>query len=92
MLIFRKWIDKSDSTSEGPKVVGAAHYLTRRRENRNVLFSRGFTYRDFFVDVLTIVVFINWFRLLIAVAGDLFRCHDISGWGKPIWVINIARR
>jgi hypothetical protein len=50
-------------------------------------FQEGFTYRNFLVDVLTIFVFIMWFWLLISVAGDLFRRHDISGWGKAIWVI-----
>jgi len=39
------------------------------------------------MDVLTIFVFIMWFRLLISVAGDLFRRHDISGLGKAIWVV-----
>ena len=39
------------------------------------------------MDVLTIFVFIMWFWLLISVAGDLFRRHDISGLGKAIWVI-----
>ena len=28
-----------------------------------------------------------WFWLLISVAADLFRRHDISGWIKAIWVI-----
>jgi Phospholipase_D-nuclease N-terminal/Short C-terminal domain len=50
-------------------------------------FQEGFTYRNFFVDLLTIFVFIMWFWLLISVAGDLFRRHDMSGWGKAIWVI-----
>ena len=50
-------------------------------------FQEGFTYRNFFMDVLTIFVFIMWFWLLISVAGDLFRRHDISGWGKAIWII-----
>ena len=39
------------------------------------------------MDVLTIFVFIMWFWLLISVAGDLFRRHDISGLGKAIWVV-----
>jgi len=47
----------------------------------------GFTYRNFLLDVLAIFVFIVWFWLLITVAADLFRRHDISGWGKAIWVI-----
>jgi hypothetical protein len=52
-----------------------------------LLFQEGFTYRNFFMDVLTIFVFIMWFWLLISIAGDLFRRHDISGWGKAIWII-----
>jgi hypothetical protein len=47
----------------------------------------GFTFRNFLVDALTIFVFIVWFWLLITVATDLFRRHDISGWAKAIWVI-----
>jgi hypothetical protein len=47
----------------------------------------GFTFRNFVVDAFTIFVFIVWFWLLISVAGDLFRRHDISGWAKAIWVI-----
>jgi Phospholipase_D-nuclease N-terminal len=47
----------------------------------------GFTYRNFLVDAVTIFIFIVWFWLLISVFRDLFRRHDISGWGKAIWVI-----
>jgi len=47
----------------------------------------GFTYRNFLMDALAIFVFIVWFWLLISVAADLFRRHDISGWVKAIWVI-----
>jgi hypothetical protein len=50
-------------------------------------FQEGFTFRNFVVDALTIFVFIVWFWLLISVASDLFRRHDISGWAKAIWVI-----
>jgi len=47
----------------------------------------GFTYRNFLMDALAIFVLIVWFWLLITVAADLFRRHDISGWIKAIWVI-----
>ena len=47
----------------------------------------GFTYRNFLMDVLAIFVFVVWFWLLITVAADLFRRHDISGWIKALWVI-----
>jgi hypothetical protein len=47
----------------------------------------GFTYRNFLMDALAIFVLIVWFWLLITVAADLFRRHDISGWIKALWVI-----
>jgi hypothetical protein len=50
-------------------------------------FSEGFTFRNFLTDVFAVFMFVLWFWLLIIVIGDLFRRHDISGWGKAIWVI-----
>ena len=52
-----------------------------------MLFSGGFTFSNFLADVLSIFLFVLWFWLLITVASDLFRRHDISGWAKAIWVI-----
>ena len=48
----------------------------------------GFTFRNFLLDALAIFIFIVWFWLLITVAADLFRRHDISGWIKAVWVIS----
>ena len=50
-------------------------------------FQEGFTYRNFLMDAVSIFVLIVWFWLLITVAADLFRRHDISGWIKALWVI-----
>jgi Phospholipase_D-nuclease N-terminal len=52
-----------------------------------LFLQEGFTFRNFLVDALAIFVFIVWFWLLITVASDLFRRHDISGWVKALWVI-----
>src|SRR5580704_7390600 len=50
-------------------------------------FTEGFTFRNFLTDTFAVFMFVLWFWLLIIVIGDLFRHHDISGWGKAIWVI-----
>jgi hypothetical protein len=52
-----------------------------------MLTAGNFSFGNFLLDVLAIFVFVLWFWLLITVIGDLFRRHDISGWGKAIWVI-----
>ena len=54
------------------------------------LFQEGFTYRNFLMDVLAIFAFVVWFWLLIVIFSDLFRRHDISGWGKALWVIGLV--
>ena len=47
----------------------------------------NFRFGNFLLDVFSIFVFVLWFWLLITVIGDLFRRHDVSGFGKAIWVI-----
>src|SRR5262245_12188498 len=47
----------------------------------------GFSFWNFLADVVTVFLFVVWFWLLITVFSDLFRRHDISGWGKALWVI-----
>jgi hypothetical protein len=44
-----------------------------------------------FLDVMwTLIIFflwVIWFWILITVFIDIFRRHDLSGWGKAGWVI-----
>jgi len=47
----------------------------------------GFSFWNFLADVITVFLFVVWFWLLIVIFSDLFRRHDISGWGKALWVI-----
>ena len=53
-------------------------------------FQEGFTYRNFLMDMIAIFAFVVWFWLLIVIYGDLFRRHDISGWGKALWVLALV--
>jgi hypothetical protein len=39
------------------------------------------------------LIFFCWilfFWLLFTVFGDLFRRHDVSGWGKTLWIIFVV--
>ena len=55
-----------------------------------MLFDGGYTYSNFLMNVLGIFAFVVWFWLLVVIYGDLFRRHDISGWGKAFWVIGLV--
>ena len=52
-----------------------------------MLFDGGFSFTNFLADVFAVFMFVIWFWLLFTVGADLFRRHDISGWGKALWVI-----
>jgi membrane protein implicated in regulation of membrane protease activity len=50
----------------------------------------GFTYRNFLMEIIAVFGFVVWFWLIIIIYGDLFRRHDISGWGKALWVLALV--
>ena len=42
------------------------------------------------MDMIAVFTFVVWFWLLIVIYGDLFRRHDIAGWGKALWVLALV--
>jgi hypothetical protein len=42
---------------------------------------------EVFWSMLWLFVWIIWIWLLIVVFSDIFRSHDLSGWGKALWCI-----
>ena len=52
-----------------------------------MLFEGGFTFSNFLADVFAVFMFVLWFWLFIIIVSDLFRRHDVSGFGKVCWVI-----
>jgi hypothetical protein len=49
----------------------------------------GFGTGQVFWSFLWFFMFFIWIWLLVVVFGDIFRSHDLSGWGKALWVIFI---
>src|SRR6202453_1774520 len=58
--------------------------------DRMFLLQEGFPYRNFLMEIIAVFTFVVWFWLIIVIYGDLFRRHDISGWGKALWVIALV--
>jgi len=54
-----------------------------------MIFSTNFGNGDVLLWFLEIFLFVVWFWLLIAIFGDLFRDHELSGVVKAIWAIFI---
>ena len=47
----------------------------------------NYTFGEVMWSFLVFFAWVIWFWLLITVFADLFRRHDISGWGKTGWII-----
>ena len=45
------------------------------------------TFGQVLLTVLEVFLFAAWLMILFVIISDLFRDHQISGWGKAAWVI-----
>jgi hypothetical protein len=48
-----------------------------------------FTFGDALLEALEIAVLVVWVWIAIGVLLDIFRSHDLTGWGKAAWVLLI---
>jgi ABC-type multidrug transport system fused ATPase/permease subunit len=37
--------------------------------------------------VLAVFIFVAWIMVLFTILSDLFRDHEMGGWGKAFWVV-----
>jgi hypothetical protein len=42
---------------------------------------------DIVVSIFWFMILFTWIWLLIAILGDIFRDHEMSGWGKALWTL-----
>jgi hypothetical protein len=42
---------------------------------------------DILVSILWFMLLFSWIWLLVMIVGDLFRDHELSGWGKALWTL-----
>jgi len=45
------------------------------------------TFGQVLLTVLEVFLFAAWLMILFTIISDLFRDHQLSGWGKAAWVI-----
>jgi Short C-terminal domain/Phospholipase_D-nuclease N-terminal len=51
------------------------------------LASSSYPLLDAFWTILEIFLWVIWIWILITVFIDIFRSHDLSGWGKALWFL-----
>ena len=42
---------------------------------------------DIFASIFWFMLLFTWIWMLIAIVGDIFRDHELSGWGKALWTL-----
>ena len=45
------------------------------------------SFGDLLLLVVEIFLFVIWIWILFTIIGDLFRDHEMSGWGKAAWIL-----
>ena len=51
------------------------------------MLGASYPFLDLLWTMLIFFLWVMWFWLLITVFADIFRRHDLSGWGKTGWLI-----
>ncbi len=51
------------------------------------LMAADYPFGEVFWTIVVFFAWVAWFWVVISVFSDLFRRHDISGWGKAAWVV-----
>jgi hypothetical protein len=54
-----------------------------------VTIASSYPLLEVFWTILIFFGFVFWLIILFNVVGDIFRRHDITGWGKVLWLIAI---
>ena len=54
-----------------------------------MLVASDYPFLDVFWTMIIFFLWVAWIWVLIIILSDVFRRHDLSGWGKALWVIFI---
>jgi hypothetical protein len=52
-----------------------------------VVFAADYPFIDVFWSMLIFFFWVIWIWILVTVLIDVFRRHDLSGWGKAAWAL-----
>ncbi len=56
------------------------------------MFAYDYPFLGLFWTMLWFFIWIAWLLLLFQVIFDIFRSHDLGGWGKALWAIFVVLR
>jgi hypothetical protein len=65
--------------------------MTRANQakERRMILAADYPFLDVVGTIIVFFAWVAWFWAVITVLGDVFRRHDLSGWGKAAWSLLI---
>jgi hypothetical protein len=58
--------------------------------NHAVSLASDYPMLNLFWTIAVVFLWVLWFMLLFRVIGDIFRDHELSGWGKAFWAFFVV--
>ena len=55
-----------------------------------MFLASDYPFFDVFWTIVIFFVWVAWLMILFRIFGDVFRRHDISGWGKAAWLVFVV--
>ena len=55
-----------------------------------MFFASDYPFFDVFWTIVIFFVWVAWLMILFRIFADVFRRHDISGWGKAAWLVFVV--
>jgi uncharacterized membrane protein YcjF (UPF0283 family) len=52
-----------------------------------VVLAADYPFLEILGSMILFFAWVAWFWVLISIISDLFRRHDVSGWGKALWML-----
>ena len=52
-----------------------------------MVIAADYPFLEILGSMILFFAWVAWFWVLITIISDLFRRHDISGWGKALWML-----
>ena len=51
------------------------------------MLASSYPFLDVFWTMMVFFLWLAWLMILFRILADIFRRHDVSGWGKAAWIV-----
>src|SRR3954468_9055277 len=71
-------------------LVGERRTRRQTKGRLQMLLAADYPFMNVFWSILIFFAWVCWIMLLFRIFADIFRRHDVGGWGKAAWVVMVV--